>query len=46
MAPPLWNIHQDKEDMVENILKDMIKKYSMRYNRKVEEDKEMILLLL
>lgn len=38
--------NQDKEDMVENILKDMIKKYSMRYNRKVEEDKEMILLLL
>lgn len=38
--------NQDKEDLIERLLKDMIKKYSMRYNRKVEEDKEMILLLL
>ena len=38
--------NQDKEDLIERLLKDMIKKYSMRYNRKVEENKEMILLLL
>ena len=38
---------QDDEDAkIEESLKDIIKKYSMRYNRQVEDNKEMILLLL
>lgn len=34
------------EDLVKGALKNIIKKYSIRYNRQVEDDKEMILLLL